>query len=406
MELCAFIQPLLLHHRCRPSNFARERGTCCRASAASQYTAQDAGHINRCIDLASNALGQTRPNPPVGCVITTPQGDVLGEGFHLHAGLPHAEVNALLDAERKGNSVVGATAYVSLEPCNHYGRTPPCSKALLKAGVQRVVVGMQDPDPRTAGNGIQTLRDGGLDVCVGVQEAECLELAEGFVSRILKKRPIGVLKYAMTLDGKIATGTGSSKWVTGVQARSRVQRIRRECDAIVVGGETVRKDNPSLTVREGALQQGLRPIRVVMTRTMQLPAQANLWSDEAETVILADASHGNQKLVQELVARGVAVEQVPGLNPDDAMAFLHEKGCLSVLWECGGGLAASAIKSKSVQKVHAFVAPKIIGGAGPGPVGLPGIGDNMQEALVLRNRQIETFDNGDLLVTGYLGEDV
>lgn len=394
----AFATPIPLSSYNKP--LTKSTSTASRCIVASHP--HDAYHIRHAVKLAEKGLGQTRPNPPVGCVITSPTGKILGEGFHKKAGAPHAEVNALTDAASKGSSVQGATAYVSLEPCNHFGRTPPCSQALVDAGVARVVLGMVDPDPRTAGAGVKTLRDAGIHVTVGVEEKLCQRLNEGFSSRILRKRPFGIFKYAMTLDGKIASQTGSSKWVTGPEARSRVQEIRRGVDAIIVGGQTLRADNPQLTIRERNIGE-LAPLRVVMTKTMQLPLEARLWdTTTADTLVFADSEHGRPHIAAALREKGVKVVEIPGLHPDDAMATLYEYGCLNVLWECGGDLAASAMKSNAVQKIHAFIAPKIIGGHSPSPLGVPAIGLHMDDALQLSETQVETFDNGDLLVTGYL----
>lgn len=382
----------------------RRRSRPCMSAAAGR----DAAAMRRCVELARRAAGQTRPNPPVGCVLHDAAGRLLGEGWHHRAGLPHAEPTALADAAARGNPVAGATVYVSLEPCNHFGRTPPCSHTLVEAGVARVVVGMVDPNPRVAGQGLETLRRGGVDVVVGVEEEACQELAEGFVSRIVKKRPFGILKYAMTLDGKIASESGSSKWVTGEDARRHVHKIRSYVDAIVVGGQTMRADDPRLTVRDSAADDASRllsPLRVVMSESMQLPREARMWqtADLYETVVLTRTGHGEDAFAKELRHKGVIVEEVPGLRPDDAMAFLFEKGCLNVLWECGGGLAASAIKDGSVQKIHAFIAPKMVGGqASPSPVGSPPLALEMEQALELKRRKLETFSNGDILISGYL----
>ncbi|KAI0557821.1 Riboflavin biosynthesis protein RibD [Gracilaria domingensis] len=415
----AFLPPLpLLRPAARsparsPSLPARHppRPRVAATAAAVPNAATDAQHMRRAVDLARLAEGQTRPNPPVGCVITSASGErVLGEGYHQRAGYAHAEVNALQDARRKGNDVAGATAYVSLEPCNHYGRTPPCSVALVKARVARVVVGMIDPDPRTAGNGVQTLRSAGISVSVGVEGQLCQRLNDGFVHRVVKRRPFGILKYAMTLDGKIAASDGSSKWVTGSDARQRVQQIRRSVDAIIVGGQTVRKDDPRLTVRDGrcldayGLEQ-LSPIRVVMTRDLQLPADARLWNDlqRTPTIVLADASHGRPAFASELIARGVQLEQVPGLSPDDAMAYLYEQSCLSVLWECGGNLAGQAVRDGAVQKVYAFIAPKIVGGShSPTPLANPPVAQAMNKAISLEHTAFDVYENGDVLLSGYL----
>lgn len=366
--------------------------------------ALDEAFIQRCVYLARRAAGQTRPNPPVGCVLTDAAGRTLGEGYHRRAGTPHAEIHALTDARRNGYDVRAATAYVSLEPCNHYGRTPPCAKALVEAGVGRVVVGMEDPDPRTSGGGIARLREHGVRVDVGVEERLCRELCEGFVRRVDCKRPFGVLKWAMTLDGKIAAENGSSRWVTGAAARQRVHALRASVDAIVVGGRTVRKDDPHLTVRGVERDGDLSPIRVVMTRTLDLPRERALWDvSNTETVIFTASIVGNEAFVDGLRSRGIVVNHVPDLNPDHVMAYLYDRGCLNVLWECGGALAAQAVKAGAVQKVLAFIAPKVIGGRhAPSPLGSPALQENMSDALLLHNRSVESFDNGDLLVSGYL----
>lgn len=204
--------------------------------------------MQRCLQLAQKAAGFTTPNPLVGCVIER-DGEIVGEGYHPKAGEPHAEVFALRAA---GDKAKGATAYVSLEPCNHFGRTPPCSEALVKAGVATVVVGMVDPDPRVSGKGIERLRAAGIQVITGVEEADCQRVNEAFVHRILYQRPFGILKYAMTLDGKIATTAGHSAWITKEVARAHVHRLRATCDAVIVGGNTVRRDNPHLTTHHKA----------------------------------------------------------------------------------------------------------------------------------------------------------
>lgn len=364
----------------------------------------DEAIIRKCVELARRAAGQTRPNPPVGCVLTDTVGRTLGEGYHRKAGTPHAEVHALSDARRRGHNPKGATAYVSLEPCNHYGRTPPCAKALVEAGVARVVVGMQDPDPRTRGGGIARLKAHGIAVDVGVEEQLCRELCEGFVSRVEKRRPFGILKWAMTLDGKIATESGSSRWVTGDEARKRVHTLRSTVDAIVVGGLTVRRDDPRLTVRGIKRDGDLSPLRVVMTRTLDLPFECALWNvSEAETIVFSSSTNGNDDLAKHLQARGVHVYIIPDLTPLHVMDYLYDRGCLNVLWECGGALASHAIQAGAVQKILAFIAPKLVGGTNaPSPIGSPALIDDMSKAVVLRNRSLETFNNGDFLISGYL----
>jgi len=349
--------------------------------------------MQRCLQLARQALGQTAPNPLVGCVIVQ-DGVIVGEGFHPRAGQPHAEVFALRQA---GERARGATVYVNLEPCNHIGRTPPCSEALIAAGVARVVVGMIDPDPRVAGSGVERLRDAGIEVLVGVEEAACQELNEAFVYRVLHHRPFGILKYAMTLDGKIATTSGHSAWVTSPAARHQVHQLRAACDVIIVGGNTVRRDNPLLTSR----QANHTPLRVVMSQSLDLPLDAQLWDTTvAPTLVLTEANH--QPPIQEkLTDRGVNVLEIVPLTPYAVMAYLYEQGFMSVLWECGGKLAASAIADGAVQKVLAFIAPKIIGGAtAPSPVGDLGL-EQMGDALQLERVRWQSV-GPDLLVEGYL----
>ncbi|WP_353931730.1 bifunctional diaminohydroxyphosphoribosylaminopyrimidine deaminase/5-amino-6-(5-phosphoribosylamino)uracil reductase RibD [Okeanomitos corallinicola TIOX110] len=350
--------------------------------------------MQRCLQLAGRALGRTSPNPLVGAVVVK-DGEIVGEGFHPRAGEPHAEVFALQAAGEKAR---GATIYVSLEPCNHYGRTPPCSEGLVKAGVSKVVVGMVDPNPLVAGGGIARLRAAGIEVVVGVEEDACRQLNEGFIHRILHKRPLGILKYAMTLDGKIATSSGHSAWITNSEARNEVHQLRAACDAVIVGGNTVRQDNPYLTTHQ---QEGYNPLRVVMSRSLSLPENAHLWEvAAAPTVVLTEvgSSLDFQKL---LLNKGVEVVEFPLLTPDHVMAYLYERGFCAVLWECGGTLAAKAIAQKAVQKILAFIAPKIIGGSyAPTPVGDLGF-TSMTEALSLENVSWRVVGS-DCLVEGYL----
>ena len=355
-------------------------------------TAVDRQMMQRCIVLARQALGQTAPNPLVGSVVVA-AGEIVGEGFHPKAGQPHAEVFALRAA---GDRAKGATVYVNLEPCNHYGRTPPCTEALLQAEVSKVVVGMVDPNPLVAGQGIDRLRQAGMTVEVGVEAAACEALNEAFVHRIRTGRPLGILKYAMTLDGKIAASSGHSAWVTSAESRSIVHQLRAECDAVIVGGNTVRRDNPLLT-SHGV---GHNPLRVVMSRSLDLPVEAQLWQTDFTTLVFTIA--GTQPNVQQrLQQQGVEVVELPALTPAAVMAHLFDRGLSAVLWECGGTLAAQAIADGSIQKLLAFIAPKIIGGAtAPSPVGDLGF-DRMTQALNLTNVQWQAIGS-DLLISGYL----
>jgi diaminohydroxyphosphoribosylaminopyrimidine deaminase / 5-amino-6-(5-phosphoribosylamino)uracil reductase len=353
----------------------------------------DQSTMQRCLDLARQAIGQTAPNPLVGSVIVK-TGQTIGEGFHPQAGAPHAEVFALRQA---GDAAQGATLYVNLEPCSHTGRTPPCAEAIVTAGLKRVVVGMVDPNPLVAGKGIDRLRQAGIEVVVGVAEADCQKLNEAFVHRILHQQPFGIFKYAMTLDGKIATSTGHSSWITSPAARQQVHHLRAACDAVIVGGNTVRRDNPHLTTHGVS---GHNPLRVVMSRSLDLPTTANLWDTAAPTVVFTQIN-ANPAVQAALIAQGVEVMELAELTPQGVMAQLYDRGCLSVLWECGGTLAAAALQAGAIQKVWAFIAPKIIGGSGQfSPVGELGF-SQMTEALALSQLNIQSI-GPDFLIEGYL----
>ncbi|MEL6937645.1 MAG: bifunctional diaminohydroxyphosphoribosylaminopyrimidine deaminase/5-amino-6-(5-phosphoribosylamino)uracil reductase RibD [Cyanobacteria bacterium J06598_1] len=357
------------------------------------FDAVDATHMIRCCELAAQAAGHTAPNPLVGSVIV--QGnEVVGEGFHPKAGDPHAEIFALRAA---GDRAQGATLYVNLEPCNHTGRTPPCSEAIIAAGVQRVVIGMRDPNPQAEG-GVEKLRAAGIEVRVGVEESRCEQLNEAFVHRVREQRPFGILKYAMTLDGKIATTTGHSAWVSGPESRQQVHRLRSRCDAVIVGGNTVRKDNPNLTSHGEGTHN---PLRVVMSRRLDLPTAANLWDVSAVPTLVFGQTDGDSGVAEVLRAQNVEVICTETLTPQFVMTSLYERGCMSVLWECGGMLAAEAIAANAVQKVWAFIAPKLIGGQGaPSPVGDLGL-EKMTAAKRLENTVV-TAVGEDILLKGYL----
>ncbi|MDX2242972.1 MAG: bifunctional diaminohydroxyphosphoribosylaminopyrimidine deaminase/5-amino-6-(5-phosphoribosylamino)uracil reductase RibD [Leptolyngbyaceae cyanobacterium bins.302] len=349
--------------------------------------------MQRCLELAKQALGKTAPNPMVGCVIVQ-DGAIVGEGFHPRAGEPHAEVFALRQA---GDRAQGATLYVNLEPCNHYGKTPPCADAVVAARVKRVVVGMVDPNPKVAGSGIAKLRSAGIEVIVGVEEVACQELNEAFVYRILHQRPFGILKYAMTLDGKIAARTGHSAWVSSEAARAEVHQLRAGCNAVIVGGNTLRLDNPLLTSR----RPDRTPLRVVMSRSLDLPDDANLWNTAIAPTVIFTQPGSNPALQAKLRQLGVEVIEVKPLTPAVVMQNLGDRGFLSVLWECGGTLAARAIVDGAVQKVLAFIAPKIIGGIdAPSPIGNLGL-TQMTDAYLL-DRACWRSVGVDLLVEGYL----
>ncbi len=350
----------------------------------------DRALMQRCLQLARQGMGKTSPNPLVGAIVVQ-DGKIIGEGYHPGVGQPHAEVFALREAGEKAR---GATLYVNLEPCNHYGRTPPCSEAVIEAGVAKVVMGMSDPNA-TASGGKQRLEEAGISVLVGVEESACRQLNAGFIQRILYQRPFGIFKYAMTLDGKIATTTGHSAWVTDILARQRVYEQRSQCDGIIVGGNTVRQDNPYLTTH-GLTEHN--PLRIVMTRTLNLPPDAHLFNtQQAATLVLTETE--NLEAIKQLEKQGVEVFCLSPLTPTSVMRYLCDRGLARVLWECGGTLAANAIKEGAVQQILAFIAPKIIGGLNAGsPVGDLDL-KQMTEALILEEMTWEKLGD-DYLLTG------
>jgi diaminohydroxyphosphoribosylaminopyrimidine deaminase/5-amino-6-(5-phosphoribosylamino)uracil reductase len=304
----------------------------------------------------------------VGAVVVH-DGIEVGAGYHRKAGTPHAEVHALAAA---GERARGATIYVTLEPCCTHGRTPPCTEAILRAGIARVVIGCVDPNPGHAGKGIEQLRTAGVQVDQGVLESECLELNEAFFWWITRRRPYVLLKMAMTLDGKIATAGGHSQWITGPAARQRVQRMRQWCDAIMVGGETVRQDDPSLTVRTPA-NWPCQPLPLVWTGR-SLPAASQL------------ARRGARTVKPTTSAEWVAL--LEDLGRHDVTALLLEGG---------GELAASALDARVVNRVAFFIAPKILGGRGSRPVVGGAERTSLDEAFQLARTRCERVGEDFLL---------
>ena len=311
--------------------------------------------MRRSIQLALLAKGRTSPNPVVGSLVLDSSGRLVGEGFHKGAGNAHAEIEALDQARERA---IDGTIVVTLEPCCHQGLTPPCTEAIIKAGLRRVVVGMVDPDPRVSGNGISRLKDSGLEVIDGVLKQECESINREFIFRVCNGRPWGILKWAMSLDGRIALPNGSSKWITNNSARDSVHQIRSKCDAVIVGGGTVRADDPLLTSR-GKIN--IEPLRVVFSRSLDLPKAAKLWDTKIAKTIIAYGPEGNEAFFSDL-PDGPEKLLLNSNDPSELLRSLGKKGCNKILWECGPLLATSAIEANCVQELVVFVAPKLLGG--------------------------------------------
>lgn len=312
--------------------------------------------MERALALAALGRWTTSPNPMVGAVVLDAHGQLVGEGFHRAAGQPHGEVLAL---EQAGARARGGTLYVTLEPCCHHGRTPPCTDAVLAAGIRRVVVAMADPDPRVAGGGLGCLRQAGLTVVQGVGEARARALNQAFLHRVDHGRPWGVLKWAASVDGRIATTTGDSQWISGVPARQWVHQLRSQCDAVLVGAGTVRSDNPLLTSRG---QRQPEPLRVVLSRRLHLPRQARLWDQTVAGTMVFHSPGANPAVAAQLEQQGVECVALEPCSPRTVLEHLVRRGCNKVLWECGPALAAAAVREGCVQEVAAVQAPKLLGG--------------------------------------------
>ena len=321
----------------------------------------DRDYMQLALDLAASAKGNTNPNPLVGAVIVK-DGVIVGTGLHRKAGEPHAEVHAFRMA---GEHAKGATLYVTLEPCSHYGKTPPCANLVKESEVARVVVAMQDPNPSVAGRGIQLLRDAGIEVEVGLLEAEAHKLNERFIHNMLTKRPFVVSKFAMTLDGKIAAHNGHSQWITSEQARKDVHELRHEVDGILVGVNTVLKDNPKLTTRLEK-REGRNPMRVVLDSSLKTPINAHVANtEEARTVIVTSFDADEQKAIA-LEKQGVVIIRVAknemGLDIDATLKALYQLGITHLLVEGGGAVNAAFLRSGFINQYIVYVAPKVLGG--------------------------------------------
>jgi len=365
----------------------------------------ESGHarfMREALRQARKGLGRTSPNPAVGAVVVR-EGGVVASGYHRRAGAPHAEVEALRRME--GPVLPGDTLYVTLEPCNHVGRTPPCTEAILERGIQRVVVGMRDPNPHVSGGGCAYLESKGVEVLTGVLEKECRVLNEAFVKHVKTGRPFVTAKSAATLDGWTATGTGHSRWVTNEHSRRFVHRLRDRTDAILVGVGTVLADDPSLTTRLGK-RRGRDPIRVIADSRMRIPDYARVLNldSPAETWIAVGEHLPPSRLTRAANQNGVKTLGCPtvegGLDLASLLDILGSRGITSLLVEGGAALMGSMIRQKLIDKYYIFHAPKILGGGDGVPMASGPGARRMDECLFLRDIRIRRFED-DVMIRGY-----
>ncbi|RKY67927.1 MAG: bifunctional diaminohydroxyphosphoribosylaminopyrimidine deaminase/5-amino-6-(5-phosphoribosylamino)uracil reductase RibD [Candidatus Latescibacterota bacterium] len=355
----------------------------------------DEEYLRETLRLAKKGAGYVSPNPLVGAVVVK-DGYPVGKGAHLRAGGPHAEVNALNEA---GDKSRGATLYVNLEPCCHYGKTPPCVDLIIKRGIKRVVCAMEDPNPLVSGKGFSRLRQAGIEVDVGKLEREARRINETYLKYITTGLPFVTLKWAQTLDGKIATCRGDSRWISSEASRRYVHQLRSQTDAVLVGVETVIKDDPLLSVR---LIKGRSPLKIVLDSRLRLPPQAKVL--QGEKLIVATVQRANRQRLDWLRGCGVEVWELPS-TPDgwvDIEAVAREAGrhqITSILIEGGAHVAASALKAKIVDRVIVFIAPRILGDGLSAVKGLRV--DLISASLPLRDTQIERRGE-DIVYSGYL----
>jgi len=367
------------------------------------FTDLDRQYMARAITLAKKGRFTTSPNPNVGCVIVN-NDTIVGEGFHLKAGLPHAEVNALAMAK---NKTVGATCYVTLEPCSHYGRTPPCALALTKAGVKRVVIAMEDPNPQVAGRGIQILLDAGIEVAVGLLESDARNLNLGFIKRMQANRPRVTVKQAASLDGKTALKNGQSKWITGSEARIDVQYYRAQQSAILTGIGTVLADNPSLNVRYNELQkasqflnevneQSVRqPIRIILDSNNQLTLNEHLFELPGKVIIvsLSKRSDIRNKILIAEVEQIVGVPDSQGhIDLNDLLDRLPQYEVNDLWVEAGAKLSGEFFRNNLVDEFILYQAPKLMGDLARNLVNLPNF-SKMEDVIQLSLKDVAIVGN-------------
>lgn len=361
----------------------------------------------RALQLARRALYTTDPNPRVGCVLVR-DGEIVGEGFHARAGEPHAERHALAAA---GDRARGATAYVTLEPCSHTGRTGPCAEALREAGVARVIAAMEDPNPQVAGQGLERLSQAGIDTASGLLEVEARALNPGFISRMTRQRPFIRIKIAASVDGRTAMASGESQWITGPAAREDVQRLRARSSAVITGVGTVLADRPSYTVRSdqwvfSKYQAGAgdgdwvrQPLRVILDRTLRTPPDVPVVSAPGHCLLVAGEQHSGRQ--NALESAGAEVMHLPasgsGIDLQQLLIELNRRECNEVLVECGATLAGAFVREGLFDEILVYMAPALLGSSARPLLGLPQLA-SMSEKVALRWQDVRQIGD-DLRLT-------
>ncbi len=350
-------------------------------------------YMQQALRLAENGLHTTHPNPRVGCLLVNDTG-IVGEGWHQYAGQEHAEINALRNA---GEKAQGATAYVTLEPCCHYGRTPPCTEALIKAGVKKVVVAMQDPNPQVAGKGLQQLSGHGIEVCSGVLEDQARALNLGFIKRMQDQLPFVRCKLATSLDGRTAMASGESKWISSEASRKDVQRLRAYSNAIMTGIGTVLADDPSLTVREQQLIPPEQPLRVVLDSNLKIPVDATMLSLPGEVYIVTTNQWDKTKQIKKEALEKMGVNIINVATQDnkiklkEVLKILAQKEINDVLLECGATLAGAMLQENLLDQLVLYLAPHLMGDLAKGLFHFPEI-KYMSERIALDIQDVRRFE--------------
>lgn len=358
-------------------------------------------YMSKALDIAEKGRGKVSPNPLVGAIIVK-ENRIISEGYHECCGHAHAEVNAFQNATE---NVEGATMYVTLEPCSHYGKTPPCADKIIEKKISKVVIGTLDPNPLVAGRGVLKLKNAGIKVEVGVLEEKCKKKNEIFIKYIVEKKPFIIMKVGMSLDGKIATKNGESRWITGETSRGEVHKLRNEVSGIMVGVNTIIKDDPELTCR---IENGRNPIRIIVDSTLRIPKNSRIvnTSNKNKTIIVT-TNKAKEKDKIELIDKGIEIIEVNNKNGrvdlNELCSRIGEKGIDSVLLEGGGELNYSALRAGIVDKVMVYIAPKIIGGnLAKGPVLGEGI-SSLKDAFSLNSLSTKVVGD-DILIEGYVNK--